>query len=181
MNMRPSLAIKNALHLGTRNAEFQGNLLCRSRSNTPNGASSERITAGRQFWILSDLAHNILGDLAHPIFRTRAGSLLRCCVTHVIQLGSKEKMRGIYAQGIIALVANKHPFRYHAKSCLPLEATRDVVSFARSTNGEYAVSFVVDARFPVPAAFAFLLLGVKSIDRLLRDFHMSIIPCGAAQ
>ena len=181
MNMCPSLAIKNALHLGTRNAEFQGNLLCRSRRNTPHSASSERITAGRQFWILSDLAHNIFGDLTHSILRTWAVSLLRCGVAHVIQLSSEEKMRGIYAQGIIALVANKHPLRYRAKSCLPLEATSDVVSFARSTNGKYAVSFVVDTCFPVPAAFAFLVLGVKSINRLPRDFHMSIIPCGAAQ
>ena len=181
--MRPSLAVKNALDLLAADSESVRYILSRPRHDASSGTPAKRITALRQLGELFYLAHRFFGQLTHGVLCASTGALFHRCISHIVKLRPEEKMGWVYAKRVIAGVANKQSPWNWSKSKFPLEPTRNMIlgAFRGYSKREKPVPLVINARFPVPAPFAFIVLRAETVDNFLGNVHLYIVPRGAAQ
>jgi hypothetical protein len=104
-----------------------------------------------------DFSHGSLGKLGSrvglTVFRTRVTATLRDHVPAVVEVRSEKQVRGVYAEAIVAVVADEQALRDRAVGGLPSKAVRIDDLPAASIELAVANALDEDAALPLPATF----------------------------
>lgn len=181
-NMRPSFSIQDSLHLLARYAKLPSNVFCRTRSDTSNSATAQRVTAWLEFWISADRTNHILCYFRLPIAFSQCRAFFSGAIPHIISLCSKKKMIWPNASRIVAPMAHVKPVWNRAKSNLPLKSGGYVISLFWNPDGHNTVSLLRLTGIPLPTAITLGVFGMKQRDASFGNhLDKSIMASGAAQ